>query len=253
MDNKKILVVDDEAPIRNMLITALGNEGYVVRAASGAEEAIEILKQEQFSVMLLDIGLEKMNGFELCEKIREVSPNAIIYALTGFAGLFPQNEFRNAGFDEYFQKPIGLKDLKKIVKNSFEYIDRLAKNSTNKTIERILIIDDDDQFRRMLRRILEDKGYAISEAASGEEGILRFSEQQTDLIIVDIVMPGKNGIETIVEIKEANPEAKFIVVSGGNWYGLEIEFDMAQALGAHALKKPFKQEAIIEAIEQIQH
>ncbi len=249
VETKKVLVVDDEEYIRDIVKIALSKADYIVHEAAGAEEALEILKQEQILVMFLDLGLDDMNGFELCEKIRKGNPDAIIYALTGHAGLFPPNEFKHSGFDEYFQKPFSPKDLIKIVNNSFEHIDRLAKRSQKKVIKHILIIDDDAKFRNMLRKMLEKEGYSISEACNGEEGILRFSEQHADLIIVDIDMPGKNGIETAVDIKEANPEAKFIVVSGLKWYGLEVEFDVARTLGAQVLEKPFERKAILEKIK----
>ena len=64
-----------------------------------------------------------MNGFELCVNIRKNNPEAIIYALTGYAGVFGPREMLEAGFDDYFAKPIGLKDLYRAVKESFEKLD----------------------------------------------------------------------------------------------------------------------------------
>jgi YesN/AraC family two-component response regulator len=81
------------------------------------------------------------------------------------------------------------------------------------------------------------------EASSGEEGCIRYFEQPVDLIITDIVMGGKNGIETALDIKETNPEAKFILVSGCSWHWIDAEFEMAHALGAQTLKKPFERKA----------
>ena len=253
MNNKKILVVDDEAAIRNMLKMALSRVGYKVHAAAGAEEALEILEKEQIPVIFIDLILETMNGFDLCERIRKDRPDAILYALTGHAVLFGHQEFRKAGFNEYFTKPIEIEDLYKIVENSFEWIERLAKSSTEKAIEKILIIDDDDQFQKMLRIMLEHEGYTVSEASSGEEGCIRYFEQPVDLIITDIVMSGKNGIEAALDIKEANPEAKIIIVSGCSWYGIDAEFEVAHALGAQTLKKPFERKAILKAIKQLQN
>ena len=249
----KILIVDDEASIRNMLKMALNRVGYNVRAAAGAEEAFKILAQEQIHVIIIDLGLETMDGFELCERIRKNSPDVIIYALSGYADLFDPSDFREAGFDGYDAKPINLMDLYKIAAGSFERIDRLAKNSTAKAIKHILIIDDDDQFRKMLRTMLEGEGYTVSEASSGEEGHMLYSEARPDLVITDVVMDGKSGIETALDIKLENSEARFIVISGCDWYGADAEFEMANVLGALTLKKPFEREAILKAIEQAQN
>jgi CheY-like chemotaxis protein len=104
MASKKILVVDDEDTIRDLLEYSLGKAGYSVRSVASGEEALEILSQESIPVMFIDLGLDlgTINGFELCEQIRKENPNAIIYALTGYAKLFDPHEFRKAGFDDYF-------------------------------------------------------------------------------------------------------------------------------------------------------
>jgi DNA-binding NtrC family response regulator len=119
MSQRKILIVDDEATIREMLEMAFGKAGYLVRLATGAEEALGILRKEYIPVMFIDLGLEKMNGFELCENIRKSNPEAIIYALTGYAGIFGPQEMLEAGFNDYFAKPISLKDIYQAVKKSF--------------------------------------------------------------------------------------------------------------------------------------
>ncbi len=253
MSNNKILVVDDEASIRNMLKMALNRIGYEVRIAKGAEEALEILEQDQIPVIFIDLGLDTMDGFELCELVRKDDPEAMIYALSGHAGLFDPKDFIDAGFDGYETKPIEIEKLYKIVKESFERIDQLAKKSTVKVIKQILIIDDDDQLRRMLRRMLEHDGYTVSEASSGEEGCIRYSEQPADLIITDLVMPGKSGIETAMDIKEEYPDAKFIIMSGCDWYGIDAEFEVAKSLGALTIKKPFEKKNMLTAIKQMQN
>ena len=253
MKNNKILIVDDEAPIRNMLKMALRRVGYQVRVAGGAEEALDILEQDQIPVIFIDLGLETMDGFELCELVRKDAPEAMIFALSGHASVFDPQDFKDAGFDGYNTKPIKIEKLYKIVKESFEQIEQLATKSTVKIIKQILIIDDDDQLRTMLRNMLENEGYTVSEASSGEEGCKCFSEQPADLIITDLVMPGKSGIETAVAIKEEHPDAKFILMSGCDWYGIEAEFEVAKSLGAITVKKPFERKSILAAINNIQN
>ena len=248
MSEKKILVVDDDAQVRELLEKALNRAGYTVRLANSAEAALKIIAKEQFSVMFIDLGLEPMNGFELCEKIRETDTDAIIFALSGYAQLFGPQEILEAGFNDYFAKPIELQTIYDGLQESFE---KLAEQDAKKAIERIMIVDDDDQFRHILRKMLEQEGYKITEAASGEEGLKRFSETPVDLVITDIIMPGKEGLETMVEILEADPSVKFIVVSGSSWYGAEAEFEMARSLGARTLKKPFKLKEILDIIKQM--
>lgn len=120
MCTRKILVVDDEPLILNLLDDALSKVGYSVYPASNGDEALAILKKESIPVMFIDLGLESMNGFELCKNIRKDNKEAIIYALTGYSGFHEPQLFIKAGFDGVFDKPIVLNDLIKIVKDSLE-------------------------------------------------------------------------------------------------------------------------------------
>ncbi|OEU71878.1 MAG: response regulator [Desulfuromonadales bacterium C00003093] len=127
MMEKNILIVDDEKFIRDMLEQAFSKEGYIIRSAESAEEALEILKDEKFQVMFLDLNLPKMNGVELCKQIRKDIPIGIIYAVTGYASLFELADCREAGFDDYFTKPVKLEMLFKAAQDAFEKIDRWKK------------------------------------------------------------------------------------------------------------------------------
>lgn len=91
----------------------------------------------------------------------------------------------------------------------------------------------------------------MTEAADGNEAIKQHSAQTIDLIITDIVMPNKEGIETILDIKKNDPHAKFIAVSGAQWCGSDAELEIAKTLGAQTLRKPFDLEALLEAINQL--
>ena len=80
---------------------------------------------------------------------------------------------------------------------------------------RILVIDDDDQILRTLHQVLEMEGHEVVDASNGKEGIKLFRENGADLIITDIVMPEKEGLETIMELRRDFPDIKVIAISGG--------------------------------------
>lgn len=125
--NKKILVVDDELNIRDLFTDTFNDAGYEVRAAETGEQALEILKEERIDVIFLDLRLFGMNGIELCRKIRKTNPIPIIYAMTGWAALFEIEECREAGFDDYFKKPVSLDLLFRAVEEAFEKLERWKK------------------------------------------------------------------------------------------------------------------------------
>jgi len=124
MSEKKILVVDDEKAIISLLKQAFTRAGFSVVPAESAEEALTLLEQEEISVMFLDLNLPGMNGIELCRRIKNDKPMSIIFAVTGYASLFELADCREAGFDDYFKKPVDMKTLVKSATDAFERIER---------------------------------------------------------------------------------------------------------------------------------
>ncbi|MFO7913359.1 MAG: response regulator [Desulfotignum sp.] len=124
MAEKKILVVDDEKAIISLLEQAFSRKGYEVRSALDAETALEILENETIYVMFFDLNLPGMNGIELCREIKKRRPVSVIYAITGYASLFELADCRDAGFEDYFKKPVNLSTLMDRAASAFEKIDR---------------------------------------------------------------------------------------------------------------------------------
>ena len=118
---------------------------------------------------------------------------------------------------------------------------------------RILIIDDDDQFRLMVRKMLEKAGYSdIEDTADGNIGMKLFLQHPFDLVITDIVMSGKEGIEIIMELTRDYSGVKIIAMSGGGKIGPESYLEMARHLGAgRTLAKPFGQSELLDAVREL--
>jgi DNA-binding NtrC family response regulator len=119
-------------------------------------------------------------------------------------------------------------------------------------MKRILLVDDDEDFRLFLRETLESAGYLIETAAEGRGALRLVRRQAFDLVVTDLIMPGKEGLETIVELHGLNPGLKIIAISGGGWLGPESCLAMAQQLGAAStLVKPFTSEEILESVGSV--
>ena len=124
---KKILIVDDELPVRELFKDFFGASGYQVLTAEGAENALEILRNEEIDVIFLDLRLFGTNGLELGRQIRREKPLCILFAITGWAGLFEVEECREAGFDDFFIKPVQFEMLSKAVEDAFDRLERWRK------------------------------------------------------------------------------------------------------------------------------
>ena len=135
---RNILVVDDEPNIREMLKEALELSGYRVFTVSTSDETFSILKEKKIQVMFFDLNLgtkSTLNGMNLCREIRKKYPVACIYAITGYVSTFSLAECREAGFDDYFTKPIDLELLFRTAEESFEKLARWhTKKSDAKSI-----------------------------------------------------------------------------------------------------------------------
>jgi DNA-binding response OmpR family regulator len=118
---------------------------------------------------------------------------------------------------------------------------------------RILIIDDDPQLRRLLTRILQSESHEVIEASNGADGIARFKAAPSALVITDILMPEKEGIETIRDLRRLAPAVPIIAISGGGASQKSMKFlDMAAKLGATvALAKPFRAPKLLETVARL--
>ena len=124
---KTMLIVDDEVTVREIFRDFFGASSYQVLTAEGADNAIEILNDREIDVIFLDLRLFGTNGLELGRQIRKEKPLTILFAITGWAGLFEVEECREAGFDDFFIKPVEFEMLQKAVENAFERVERWRK------------------------------------------------------------------------------------------------------------------------------
>jgi len=120
-------------------------------------------------------------------------------------------------------------------------------------VANILVVDDEEPIRSLVRKILTKDGHDVMEAENGQIACDMFSSADIDLIVTDLVMPEKNGIEMIMEIKRLNPNVKVIAISGGIGFSGQIDLlSVASLLGAkHIIKKPFGVEDIRNAVNDM--
>lgn len=118
---------------------------------------------------------------------------------------------------------------------------------------RILIIDDEVSIRGILREILEQENHEVVEASNGIEAAKKFKEYPFELIITDLVMPGKSGIELIIELQNVAPDIPILAISGGG--GITGRFDylqIAKLIGAKAIMtKPFKNDEVKQKVSSM--
>ena len=116
----------------------------------------------------------------------------------------------------------------------------------------VLVIDDDVAVRQTIALLLEDAGIDVIQASDGKEGLSAFQRSHPDLIVTDIIMPEKEGIETIIEIRKLNQKLPIIAISGGGRIGNTDFLEIASRLGASVtLPKPFDPETLVGLVRKL--
>jgi len=119
----------------------------------------------------------------------------------------------------------------------------------------ILVIEDDPLAQEWLKSLLERQGYRVLTASDGQEGFEIFCDEHADLVITDIVMPVKDGIEAITDLRRRNPAVKIIAISGGERRPSDMSrnyLHSAKLLGAdRALQKPIANDTLLSAVRKL--
>jgi CheY-like chemotaxis protein len=235
-----ILIIDDEAQVRLMLRKLLESEGYTVTEASNGIEGVKCYHENPADLIITDIIMPDKQGIQTIRELKKEYPDVKIIALSGGGKGTPDgylNLAKQSGAMQTIEKPIRKGELLKAIKHCMTHI---------------LIIDDEQPIRLMLRKLFESEGYTVTEASNGMEGIESYRENPANLIITDLLMPEKEGLETIIELKKKNPAIKIIAMSGGGRNKPDKYLHMAKQLGAmQTFEKPIRKGELLRAIKNL--
>jgi two-component system chemotaxis response regulator CheY len=114
----------------------------------------------------------------------------------------------------------------------------------------VLVVDDEDRIRCLIREVLEQAGYIVEEARNGKEGLDRYRASRADVVIMDILMPDQDGLECMLTLHREFPESRVIAMTGGgDMIGILNFLDVAKMLGAsRTLQKPFDVNTLLDAV-----
>jgi DNA-binding NtrC family response regulator len=206
---KTILLVDDELKIREMFYELFSLRGYKIITASGGEEGIEIMKKEKPDLVLLDIKMQTMDGIEALKRMREFDAKTGIIMLTALEDADLDRQARLNGATGLMRKSWGILTIAKIVSSLLE--EKLEFSEDKK---RILIADDETQICLLLKDFLAKKGFKPTIASSGEEALEKIKQENPIIVLLDINMPGMDGLMTLKKIKEIGEHIGIIVITG---------------------------------------
>ena len=250
--DERILIVDDEMSIAAMLARSLENLGYAAASVTGSKDALEMVLQEPlaFDLVITDFSMPHMNGLELTRELLRHRPDLPIILCTGFGDLLRDEDIFASGIRAFLAKPVPKWELAQAVRRVLDREPHPADASA--AAGNILIIDDDELTRGTVRKMLEHTGYTIFTAPDGERGLQICAGEKIDIVITDIFMPDKDGLETIRELGEHYPRIKVIAISGGGATGNYRYLAAARAFGAvRTIEKPFTRQQLLTTLAEL--
>lgn len=232
-----ILVVDDLRSMRLTLGGILEDEGHNVVTVENGYQAIEAVKKTHFDVIFMDIKMPGIDGVQTFREVKKIDPKAAVIMMTAYS---VEDLVKQALAEGAYTVVYKSFDIGRII----AIIEELAR-------QRVLILVVDDEFgdRETLKVVLEDKGYRVATARDGSEAILMVRERHYDIIFLDVRLPDMNGVETYEQVKQIDPRATVIMMTG---YSEEELVERAINQGAYTcIHKPYDMERVITLVEDI--
>lgn len=205
MKKTKILFIDADLNFSETNKTTLEHVGYEVILTQSGKKGLESVKKEKPDLIVCNVMLPDINGFSVCRGLKE-DPNysAIPIILLGDIGTSPDSYVENIAkghkADCYLAKPI---DSKKVLDAVNDLLTKTRPVSIDeRTNPKILLIDDDPDFLEATKQILTANKYDVITALDGDKGIAKAKYESPDLILLDVIMPGKDGFTVCYEMRK---------------------------------------------------
>lgn len=218
----KILLIDDDAIVRDALSVFLMRDGHTVVSASDGLNGLQLFRLEAPDLVVLDRSLPGLTGSGVFDEMRKLSKTVPIMILTGFDAQEEADIYLRNGAAAFVSKGEGLSRVLEVVAEVLGKPAATAKFVPAKPApakpapEKILIAEDDPAMMDVLRRFFVQLGYRVFTAEDGLEAVRLGLAEKPDIALLDIFMPGKDGIEVLEALSAALPETGIMMISGND-------------------------------------
>ena len=235
----KILIVDDNEDLCEMLADILEMEGFSVDSAFDGFEAIKVIGDTQYDTVLMDIMMPDMNGVETYKKLKKLTPDTPVIMITAFAVEDLVNEALREGAFAALHKPLDFDQL-------FTVMDQARAGG-----EFILVVDDEQQLCNLLKRTLETQGFRVCVAHTGEHAIQLSRTNHFDIVLMDMKLPTLNGLDTYLAIKNIRPSTVTVLITGNKDEAADMVKQAIENSAYTCLQKPLDMDTFIPLLNSI--
>lgn len=206
----KILAVDDEQGMCMIIKETFAPMGFTVLTANDASEAIAVVKKEKPKLVFLDIRMHGKSGLDVLQEIKAIDKSIRVIMLTMVTDVAVKQKALGLGADDFVTKPFMSEHLEEVARR--EITELMKELQVPKP--RILVVDDEEAARVHLGSFLSRHFNAnVDSAENGREALDKLKASKFDVVVLDIKMPGLNGIDVLKEAMKFTPETKFLAVS----------------------------------------
>jgi DNA-binding response OmpR family regulator len=236
------LIADDDASVLDLLKEHFTLQGFIVLTATNGVEACLQVKRWAPKAVILDLLIPRLGGIGTLSRIRAFNPSIPVILVSDTANALDLVTEAGLNATAAFAKPLDLDKISEtLTRAGVTAPAALAAASTGHRRRegrpRILLVDDEAQFREMLAEYLGDKGFEVFEAPSGEEALVQVPARQPHIVLLDLMMAGISGLETLRRIKGIRPETCVIMVTAVE--DLDTARGALNAGAADYVTKPF--------------
>jgi len=208
-----ILVIDDEPLVCTLLQIVLTRHGHEVRMAYNGREGIESFRRNRPGFTFLDLYLPDMAGIEVLKQIRQIDPEGAVLVLTAARSEQMEQQARELGVTDYLIKGLPVDALIGAVRQAtLQPIGSAGATPSEKFS--ILLVDDDPAIRLWLGEALTQRGHRVRTAPHGQAALELVESERPDLIVMDLYMPGLNGVQVLRRLRAQNYTGGTMLLTG---------------------------------------
>lgn len=217
-----VLVVDDDRVNCDMLHTVFTRKGYHVVTGTSGREALALFREHRPHVTLLDLRMPEMDGLRVLWEIRAIDPQAAVIILGGGATEEQENQARELRVTDFLRKGLSLDVLVNVVAQATQTPQRRFPPTSSvdhggrfqEPKEKILVVEGEASVRDLLVRFLTLRGYHVHVASTGQEAMEAVATVAPHVMLLDMYLPDKNGVEVLRELRQSGYEGGVIALTG---------------------------------------